>query len=57
MVYWKGDRFWVGKLIEHPDIMSQGETVEELEENLKDAYLAIVMDEVPDDYESKEIVV
>jgi predicted RNase H-like HicB family nuclease len=39
MVYWKGDRFWLGKLLEHPEIMTQGETLEELEENLRDAYL------------------
>jgi len=28
MVYWKGERFWVGKLLEHPEIMTQGETLE-----------------------------
>ena len=39
MVYWKSDTFWLGKLLEHPEIMTQGETLEELEENLKDAYL------------------
>ncbi len=33
-VYWKGDQFWLGKLLEHPEIMTQGETLEELEENL-----------------------
>jgi predicted RNase H-like HicB family nuclease len=55
MVYWEGDRFWLGKLLEHPEIMSQGETLEELEENLKDAYLAIMMEDVPDDYQTKEI--
>jgi predicted RNase H-like HicB family nuclease len=37
MVYWKGEQFWLGKLFEHPEIMTQGETIEELEENLKDA--------------------
>ena len=37
MVYWKSDRFWVGKLLEHPEIMTQGETLEELEENMRDA--------------------
>lgn len=25
MVYWKGEKFWVGKLLDHPDIMSEGE--------------------------------
>lgn len=38
MVYWKGEKFWLGKLMEHPEIMTQGETIEELEENIKDAY-------------------
>jgi predicted RNase H-like HicB family nuclease len=30
MIYWKGDKFWVGKLLEHPEIMTQGETLENL---------------------------
>ena len=38
MLYWKGEKFWLGKLKEHPEIMTQGETIEELEENLRDAY-------------------
>jgi hypothetical protein len=38
MIYWKGDKFWLGKLFEHPEIMTQGETLEELEENMRDAY-------------------
>jgi len=37
-VYWKGEKFWLGKLLEHPEIMTQGETIGELEENIKDAY-------------------
>ncbi len=57
MVYWKGDRFWLGKLLEHPEIMTQGETIEELEENLRDAYLLMAMDEVPGEYQIKEIVI
>ena len=38
VVYWKGEKFWLGKLLERPEIMTQAETLEELEENLKDAY-------------------
>ena len=57
MVYWRGDKFWLGKLMEHPEIMTQGETVEELEENIKDAYRSIVMDDVPEKFEVKQIVV
>jgi len=57
MVYWKGEKFWLGKVLEHPEIMSQGETLEELEENLKDAYKLMLMDDVPSDYQLKEITV
>jgi predicted RNase H-like HicB family nuclease len=53
MIYWKGDKFWLGKLLEHPEITTQGETIEELEENLRDAYLSLFMDDVPEDYQVK----
>jgi predicted RNase H-like HicB family nuclease len=55
MIYWKGDKFWVGKLIEHPEIMTQGETLEELEENMKDAYMLMTMEDVPAKYKVKEL--
>ena len=57
MVYWKGESFWLGKLLEHPEIMTQGETLEELEENIKDAYMLMAMDEVPEGYQMKEIAI
>ena len=43
LIYWKGDKFWVGKLLEHPEIMTQGKTLEELEENMKDAYIRMTI--------------
>lgn len=36
--YWKDDRWLVGRLVEVPGVMSQGEDLAELEENTKDAY-------------------
>lgn len=57
MIYWKSDKFWLGKLLEHPEIMSQGETLEELEKNVREAYLLMAMDDVPENYQTKEIVV
>ena len=53
MIYWKGEKFWVGKLLEHPEIMTQGETLEELEENIKDAYTLMTMEDVPEEHEVK----
>ncbi|MBK5965565.1 HicB family protein [Thiocystis minor] len=57
MIYWRSDRFWLGKLLEHPEIMTQGETLEELEENLRDAYLLMAMEDVPKSYETKKIAI
>ena len=57
MLYWKSDKFWLGKILEHPEIMTQGETLEELEENISDAYLLMAMDDVPEEYEIKEIAI
>ena len=37
-IYWQDDNMWLGYLEEYPDYMTQGETFEELEENLKDVY-------------------
>ena len=55
MIYWKGDEFWLGKLKEHPEIMTQGRTLEELEENLRDAYRMMLMEDVPREHREKAI--
>ncbi len=57
MIYWKGEKYWLGKLLEHPEIMTQGKTLEELEENIKDAYLMMAMDDVPEEHKMKEIAI
>ncbi len=55
MVYWKGEKFWIGKLLDHPEIMTQGKTLKELEENMKDAYTLMTMEDVPEKHEIKEL--
>ena len=55
MIYWKSKKYWLGKLLEHPEVMTQGETIEELEENIKDAYMLMAMDDVPEKFNTKEI--
>lgn len=57
MIYWKSDKFWLGKLLECPEIMTQGKTLVELEENLKDAYLLMATDDVPEEYHIKKIAI
>jgi predicted RNase H-like HicB family nuclease len=47
IVYWQEtDGMWVGHLEAYPDYMTQGQTLDELKENLKD---------ILGDLESKEI--
>jgi len=36
--YWMDDGWFIGRLKEIPSVFSQGETIEELEENIRDAY-------------------
>ncbi|MBM4017800.1 MAG: type II toxin-antitoxin system HicB family antitoxin [Planctomycetes bacterium] len=57
MIYWKGKKFWLGKLKEHPQIMTQGRTLKELEENLRDAYKMMAISEVPERHREKAIAI
>ena len=36
--YWIEDNWYVGRLKEVPGVFSQGKTLQELEENIRDAY-------------------
>ena len=37
-IYYREDDMWIGWLEEFPDYITQGETLEDLRENLKDVY-------------------
>lgn len=42
--YWLDDDWYVGRLREVPDVFSQGETLDDLEENIRDAYRMMLQD-------------
>ena len=44
--YWIDDGWHVGRLREVPGVFSQGETLDELIENVRDAYRLITSDEI-----------
>ncbi|MCK5777076.1 MAG: type II toxin-antitoxin system HicB family antitoxin [Bacteroidales bacterium] len=46
-VYWQDDDIWLGYLKEYPDYWTQGETFEELKENLKDIFIDLVSGVIP----------
>jgi predicted RNase H-like HicB family nuclease len=45
--FWQDGGFYVGRLLEVPGVFSQGETLEELKENIQDAYNLMVTQERP----------
>jgi len=45
--YWQEGDFWLGHIEEYPDYMTQGETLEELKENLKDIYRDLKSGKIP----------
>jgi len=43
--YWIEDEWYVGRLKEVPGVFSQGESLEELENNIRDAYQLVMAEE------------
>ncbi|MEK6690644.1 MAG: type II toxin-antitoxin system HicB family antitoxin [Nitrospirota bacterium] len=46
-VYWQDADMWLGYLEEYPDYMTQGKSLEELKENLKDIYNDLTSGVIP----------
>jgi hypothetical protein len=55
--YYQEKDFWVGWLEEYPDYRTQGVTLEELKENLKDIYEDLNSGKIPHVRKSGELVV
>lgn len=56
--YWKDDGWLVGRLREVPGVFSQGENLEELENNIQEAYRLLLEDrpEIDQDTQTKQLV-
>lgn len=46
-IYWQDDNLWIGYLEEFPDYWTQGETLEELKENLRDLWRDLASENIP----------
>jgi predicted RNase H-like HicB family nuclease len=44
--FWEDDGWYVGKLKEVPNVFSQGETLEQLESNIKEVYSLMFNDDM-----------
>jgi predicted RNase H-like HicB family nuclease len=51
--YWEDDGWLIGRLREVPGAFSQGETLEELEENIKEVYQLLLEDQPEIDQDTK----
>lgn len=46
-VYWQDDDAWLGYLQDYPDYWTQGESLDDLTEHLKDLYRDVESGELP----------
>ncbi len=46
-IYWQDEGMWLGYLEEYPDYMTQGKSIEELQDNLKDIYKELTSGTIP----------
>jgi predicted RNase H-like HicB family nuclease len=57
--YWNEDGWYVGRLKGVPGVFSQGKTLDELEDNVRDAYRMMIDDEesAPAGAQTKSVIV
>ena len=55
--YYKEEEMWIGWLEEYPDYRTQGESLPELKENLKDIYSELTSGNIPGVRRVGELVV
>lgn len=46
-VYWQEEDMWLGYLEEYPDYWTQAESLDELQENLKDIFQELTSGNIP----------
>lgn len=46
-IYWQDNKMWLGYLEEFPDYITQGESLDELKENLRDIYSELSAGNIP----------
>ncbi len=56
-VYWQQDRAWLGYLQDYPDYWTQGETLDDLKEHLRDLHADLTSGELPGIRKVDELVV
>jgi predicted RNase H-like HicB family nuclease len=56
-VFWEEDGAWLGYLQDYPDYWTQGETLEDLKDHLRDLYADVTSGELPGIRKVDELIV
>ena len=56
-VYWKTETAWLGYIQDYPDYWTQGESLEDLKEHLRDLYLDVTSGEISGIRKVEELIV
>ena len=56
-VYWEEDDAWIGHLQDYPDYWTQGETLDDLKEHLKDLHRDLTSGDLPGIRKVDELIV
>lgn len=57
IIYWEEDGGWIGYLEEYPDYWTQGETLDDLREHLKDLHADLTSGEIPGIRRAEELII
>jgi predicted RNase H-like HicB family nuclease len=57
MIYWEQEGAWLGYIEDYPDYWTQGDTLDDLKEHLKDLYLDLTSGELPGIRKAEELIV
>jgi predicted RNase H-like HicB family nuclease len=57
IICWEDDGAWLGYLQDFPDYWTQGESLEDLKENLRDLYRDLTSGEIPGVRRAEELIV
>jgi predicted RNase H-like HicB family nuclease len=57
IVFWEDNGAWLGYLQDYPDYWTQGETLDDLKDHLKDLYLDLIGGFIPGIRKVEELVI
>lgn len=57
IVYWQEDETWIGYIQEYPDYWTQGDSLDDLREHLKDLYKDLTSGQIPGIRKVEELAV